>query len=368
MITDHPNNITASRQLKTKVKIKVLMHTLATESWIEGQRWASQHLLTTSELFIDTRVREGACVTSRPPSRPLLAFWKRWPSLCMKSPGPLLLGPVLRLTLVTAVGGASGDAATAQITNGEVLWPVIIVSITRVPGIRLRRLMRVTFCEGDARNRDGAGRGRHSSLMFLWAGHTHPGVSQVAGWTGRVCKNNMKKWSQVSRNYTSRPTSLSWLCTWSSAVKITKQFLFKRQEMFSNLLISTMVFSLTAGTARWGHRGWIATFFNTHLCLQTIRPLCMCQGIQIPAVFPPSYHFHYPNPHHQRQKSPLCLIYLYSVWNLQILINCKYTQLHERSTIYTVTFNLALVLLYNVYIYHNTVSVRLSSSHHCKEF
>lgn len=178
------------------------MHTLATESWIERQRRVSQHLLTTSELFIDTRVREGACVTSRPPSRPPLAFWKRWPSLCMKSPGPLLLGPVLRHTLVTAVGGASGNATTTQITNGEVLWPLIIVSITRVPGIRLRRLMSVTFCEGDARNRDGAGRRRHSSLMFLWAGRTHPGVSQVAGWTGRVCKNNIKKWGQVSTNYT----------------------------------------------------------------------------------------------------------------------------------------------------------------------
>lgn len=111
----------------------------------------------------------------------------------MKSPGPLLLGPVLGLTLVTAVGGASGDAATAQITNGEVLWAVIIVSITRVPGIGLRGLMRGTFCEGDARNRGGAGRGRHSSLMLLWAGHTHPGVSQGAGWTGRVCTNDMKK-------------------------------------------------------------------------------------------------------------------------------------------------------------------------------
>lgn len=77
-----------------------------------------------------------------------------------------------------------------------------------------------------------------------------------------------------------------------------------------------MVFSLAAGTARWGHRGWIATFFNTHLCLQTIRPLCMCQGIQIPAGFPPSYHFLYPIPPPMTEISALSYLLVLSVKSL----------------------------------------------------
>lgn len=98
--------------------------------------------------------------------------------------------------------------------------------------------------------------------------------------------------------------------------------------MFSNVLINTIDFSLTAGTTSWRHWSCITTFFNNCLCLQTIGPLCMCQGIHIPAVIPPSYHFNNPKPQHQWQKSLLCLIYIYSVWNLKILINCKYRQVN----------------------------------------
>lgn len=107
-----------------------------------------------------------------------------------QNPGALLLGLLPGLALVAAVGGAPGDAAAAQVADGEVLRPFVVVPVAQVPGIGLRG----TLCERDARDGDGAEGGRHSSLVLPVAGHKHPGVSQAAGWRGRVWeKNRLKK-------------------------------------------------------------------------------------------------------------------------------------------------------------------------------
>lgn len=90
-----------------------------------------------------------------------------------QDPGALLLGLLPGLALVAAVGGAPGDAPAAQVADGEVLGPVVVVPLARVPGIGLGG----TLCERDARDGDGAEGGRRCSLVLPGAGHKHPGVS-----------------------------------------------------------------------------------------------------------------------------------------------------------------------------------------------
>lgn len=155
-------------------------------------------LLTVPEFLINTRVRKRACVSSGPPARPPLALWEGWASGWGKSQGRPLQGLLLGLALFTAVGGTSGITATAlsQITNSQVLWTIIIVSVTRVPSLRLKGGGRGRFCEGDARDRDRARRGRHTLLTLPWSGHTHPGSSQAAGRRGSIC-NTTCRWGEM---------------------------------------------------------------------------------------------------------------------------------------------------------------------------
>lgn len=69
-----------------------------------------------------------------------------------KSRGTPLQGLVLGLTLVAAVGGASRITPTAlpQVTDGQVLWPFVVVSITGVAGFRLEGGGCGRLCKGNA--------------------------------------------------------------------------------------------------------------------------------------------------------------------------------------------------------------------------
>lgn len=152
-------------------------------------------LLTIPEFLIDARVWKRACVSSGPSAGPPLTLWEGWASGWGKSQGAPLHGLLMRLALVTAMGGAVGITATAlsQVTNSQVLRTIIIIPVTRVPSLRQKGGGRGTISERDARDRDRARWGHHTLLALPWSGHTHPGGAQAAGWRGSVC-NTACKW------------------------------------------------------------------------------------------------------------------------------------------------------------------------------
>lgn len=158
-------------------------------------------LLTVPEFLIDPCVRKGACVPSGPSARPPLALWEGRASGWGRSQGTPLQGLVLGLALLTAVGRAPGVTATAlaKVSNSQVLRTIVIVAFPRVPSLRLKGGGRGGLCEGDARDWDGARRGRDIPLAIAWPGHTHPGSSQAAGWRGSAC-NTIGEWGEMSLN------------------------------------------------------------------------------------------------------------------------------------------------------------------------
>lgn len=123
------------------------------------------------------------------------------------------------------------------------------------------------------------------------ATHTQGSPRQPTGEVGSVKKHHEEVKSGEQKLYSWARFNFPFVC----GRTITKLFLFKSLEICS---IHTADFSLTANTTSWGHWGWITTFFSNRPCLQTIRPLCMFQGIHIPAVIPPLYHPTTPDRFH----------------------------------------------------------------------